>query len=122
MKRLLILGLLLIFGCKGPKGDQGAAGPGRVENIIGAVVSDTQPIYDSRIGPSTGMDIYVGPDSSVWFPIPVYSPGPGTNCGYTMSSGLILLMNAYSQGHRYYNIVFVSKNAPPANMKERVMG
>lgn len=125
MKRIMLLvGLLTMVSCKGPKGDsgpQGAPGPGVIHLLSGSITSDTQTISDSRLNVNNSVTVYTGL-GNVYHPIPIYAPGSGVNVFYLMNTGSVVIYNALSVGETVYQIVIVSRTAPMASMKERIIG
>jgi len=88
MKKLIAVVLMLaVVGCKGPagsKGDkgengiQGARGPGQIEILTGAILSDSMTFTDSRIASAKLVTIYLINDGK-YIELPYFLPGEGVN-------------------------------------------
>lgn len=112
----VVLGAIVLTGCKGEKGDPGAAGtPGA--SATSFIVTRSGAITSNDMFVSVaGLNIQRGDILSVYHCLnttclqaPIFEPGPGTNVFYSVSGSTVELINMLAGGSNLYYITALEK-------------
>lgn len=114
MKKALFFLILpiFIFGCRGPKGDQGSTGTSYSSGyftITNSVNSDHITITDSRITPLKNISVYAK-NTLGWMVLPTHDNTNNFNVTYVVNYGGIELYNLQLGGFTNYQIVVEGAN------------
>lgn len=116
MKKLLMVVLfgLVVVGCKGKNGNDGAAGiqglrgPGTFEMLTGPVASDSFTVNDSRIEEASLITVYLF-DGNFYVEMPYLLPAHGVNAFpvIDIDNNQISIVNGQLAGATSYLIVLI---------------
>jgi len=106
MKRsIIVIGILLMIGCKGPAGDRGQegklgpTGPTQIAVVSQNVMGNYMVISDPRLNQASGILVYNANSGSV-ASLPYYLPAIGINTYYVWTPGnsVVEIYNSQSAG------------------------
>lgn len=121
MRYAIVLSLLFLVSCKGPKGEQGPVGPGAPSSapVNAPDILTFEGVITGNLMfvsvPSSGeysLSVYIG-DSISMTELPYFLPGEGVNTYYLADSNSVDIYNASLAGATRYRIVLVRIAASP---------